>query len=330
MTQYKFTVNKELEVVSIDEQLQKIINRFAGFSSVFRKIDVLAGVIGENAGSVKGVIREGNSCFLKNYETPCLEGVCKSEITIAPIMDEGSEVTGAEVTVSSSPDCEFARLDHESTALISIGKTAASLAHGVRSPLNSIKGAIVFLRGEYGADPLFVEFARIIEEEIDKLDKFVTKFLSCSDLYSDVARIDVNPVIRNMVRVLGMQPNAEKITFRNSYGTVRPINADRLQIEHALINIINNSIESITGEGEITIRTYMNEPGTHTVIEIIDTGMGCNPGKATIKGDSLKTGRGYGLFLTNEIVKNLGGNLEVSGKKMVGTTVKVILPAVEG
>jgi two-component system nitrogen regulation sensor histidine kinase GlnL len=329
MNRFKFIVNKELKILSIDRIFENIIRKFYGSSDGIHYSEIVPGIIEENTDAVKRVIGEGKSFHLNDYIVPCLCGISRSEIYIDPITDEKSEITGAEVTIVVNPDCMFSHLINESRALIDIGKTSAGLAHGVRSPLNAIKGAIVYLQGKYSGDPVFLEFSQIIEEEINKLDRFVTKYLSCSMLYSDITDIDVNALIGKLVKRLTMQPNADNITFGTSYGDIKTINADQLQIEHAILNIINNSIESIKDCGDINVKTYMDKHCSYVTIEISDTGIGYNDKEANyaIKEETLKNGRGYGLFLTNEIVKNLGGSLEITSKKMVGTTVKINIPA---
>jgi len=57
---------------------------------------------------------------------------------------------------------------------------ASSLAHGVRNPLNAIKGAVVYLREKYGHEKTLLEFSTIINDEINRLDNFVSNFLSAA------------------------------------------------------------------------------------------------------------------------------------------------------
>jgi two-component system nitrogen regulation sensor histidine kinase GlnL len=329
MNRFKFIVNKELKILSMDRTFENIMRKYYDSSDGIRYSEIIPGIIEKNADAVNRVIEEGKSFHLNDYAVPCLCGLSRAQITIDPITDEKSGIAVAEVTIVVNPDCMFTHLINESRVLIDIGKTSAGLAHGVRSPLNAIKGAIIYLQGKYSDDPVFAEFSGIIEDEIDKLDKFVTKYLSCSMLYPDMADIDVNTLIGNLIKRLKMQPKANHINFSTIYGDIKTVKADQLQIEHALLNIINNSIESIRDCGDISVMTYMDEHGRRVTIEICDTGIGYNNKEApyAIKEETLKNGRGYGLFLTNEIVKNLGGSLEITSKKMVGTTVKINIPA---
>jgi two-component system nitrogen regulation sensor histidine kinase GlnL len=53
------------------------------------------------------------------------------------------------VNVVFESACPMAEKFQDMQKLIDIGKTASTLAHGVRNPLNAIKGAVVYLRDRY-------------------------------------------------------------------------------------------------------------------------------------------------------------------------------------
>jgi sensor histidine kinase regulating citrate/malate metabolism len=63
-------------------------------------------------------------------------------------------------------------------------------------------------------------------------------------------------------------------------------------------------------------------------IDISDSGHGFEDSGPSnvLKEELIGKGRGFGLFLTHEIVKNLGGHMEIASEKMVGTVVKINIP----
>ena len=54
-----------------------------------------------------------------------------------------------------------------SEKLISMGRLSAGVAHGIRNPLNAMKGAIVYLQRRKSGDPLIEEYAQLILEGIE-------------------------------------------------------------------------------------------------------------------------------------------------------------------
>jgi signal transduction histidine kinase len=101
------------------------------------------------------------------------------------------------------------------------------------------------------------------------------------------------------------------------------------QIEQAILNVINNALEAMHSDGQLTVKTRQEKrSGTDfIVIEIGDTG----PGMAQNIIDRLSlspkdSGRGFGLFITREILQYYGGHLEIKSIKGQGSTVLLYLP----
>ena len=330
MYSYEFAVDKELKICFWDINIAKITGKASAEVLGIPYFLVQPRIIKENTDALEQVLRDGKSVQFRDYQVPCLCGTSKADIHIDPLLSLESEVVGAQVTVAINPDCQLSNKLNESKTLIDIGKASAGLAHGVRSPLNAIKGAIIYLQGKFDSDPTFSEFSRIIEDEINKLDKFVTKFLSNSLSKPEIAEIELNPLLDKIVALLKMQANSVNINFALYEGDILKIKADYSQIEQAILNIINNAIESMHNGGLIVVRTFMSvfDKKDHVTIEISDSGHGFDdsgPSNA-LKEELVGKGRGFGLFLTHEIVKNLGGHMEIASEKMVGTVVKINIP----
>lgn len=87
---------------------------------------------------------------------------------------------------------------------------------------------------------------------------------------------------------------------------VNTVNADPVQMEQVLLNIIKNACESIGGDGKITVRT-VSDPVS---IEIEDNGNGIDPetaGKIFTPFFSTKPdGQGIGLIFVKEVLSNHG------------------------
>jgi nitrogen-specific signal transduction histidine kinase len=61
-------------------------------------------------------------------------------------------------------------------ALMDNVKTASTLAREVCSPLNTIKGAVVYLQENYVDDKNLYEFTRIMEVEISRIEDSISRF----------------------------------------------------------------------------------------------------------------------------------------------------------
>ena len=80
-------------------------------------------------------------CRSEKYHIPCLFAQISADIEIVPLDSAYGNVNEVKVTLFPATTCTVAHKLNQSQQLINIGKIASTLAHGVRNPLNAIKGA---------------------------------------------------------------------------------------------------------------------------------------------------------------------------------------------
>ncbi len=242
----------------------------------------------------------------------------------------------------------YARMK-ERDRLAVLGQMAAGLAHEIKNPLGSIKGAAQLL-SDSPDDPngpaSSQDFVDIIIEEVDRLDRVVGSVLDYArPRKGNPAPVDVNGVIQRTVQIL--QPSCNdntsiEIELDDDLASVR---IDAEQLRQVLMNLVQNAVQAM-GErgGEVTVSTRMRrdcprgirEPGKKPRphwIEILvkDTGPG-------ISADALNSlfvpffstkarGTGLGLAISQRIAQEAGGVIEVASEEGVGTAFMVVLPA---
>ena len=165
------------------------------------------------------------------------------------------------VIVRPHAPCAAARKLGEAQRLIDIGKIASTLAHGVRNPLNAIKGAVVYLRGKYAHEAPLIEFTRIMEEEISRLEGFISRFLSSSISTAESADVDVNSLLRRIEVFTAYQLFNRSITPVFELADVPPIRVNEFHLEQAVLNVVNNAIEAMKAGGRLTVDDLSRVPG---------------------------------------------------------------------
>jgi two-component system, NtrC family, nitrogen regulation sensor histidine kinase GlnL len=218
----------------------------------------------------------------------------------------------------------------ETQRLVDMGKMAATLAHGVRSPLNAIKGGVVYIKDKLREKEL-VQFINIIEDEISRLDSFIAKFLS--SFMSDGAplRIDMNSILERIEKLISPQAKCQKIRTSFEYGRIFPVMVNPFQLEQAILNVINNAIEAMPSGGTLEVKTGTVDLSGRdfSFIRISDTGKGIAEEKkwdgSSETGIPVQRGKGLGLLITREIIRSCGGNFEIKSRKS-GTQVTFFLP----
>ncbi len=289
---------------------------------------ILPRIMDDDRDALSAVLSDKRSLHIKGYSFNCLHDRVKADISIEPVRINDGMVEEIRVDISSYSFCSMARKLQNSQRLIDIGKIASTLAHGVRNPLNAIKGSVVYLRGKYSDEPTLIEFTRIMEEEITRLDNFISKFLSTSVSVAGLSESDVNVLLKKVEVYTSLQTQARDITATYEYGDVPMAAIDSFQLEQAVLNVINNAIEAMGPGGHLLVRTATRRVlgNEYVLIEVSDTGPGMvDSGESDVTPE--KRGRGFGLFITREILQYYGGFLEIESKKGAGTTVGLYLRA---
>ncbi|MGZ3429873.1 MAG: ATP-binding protein, partial [Polyangia bacterium] len=249
----------------------------------------------------------------------------------------------------------------ERDRLAALGEMAAGLAHEIRNPLGAIKGAAQLLTppsgdaatGDgHGVPPEAREFLGIIVEEANRLNRVVSQFLDYARPYrGEPQPLDVNEVVRKTAPLVTPPPLPEpNTTDVGAEATPKPpvevhlqladelprARADAEQLRPGFLNRAINAVQAMPSGGKLTISTALRKPGRRAMsmleVRFRDTGVG-------IPAQELKNlfipfyttkdkGTGLGLPISQRIIENHGGTIEVRSRVGVGSTFTVVLPVV--
>ncbi len=325
-----FVTDSELSIVLWDGDIERLTRKPASLVIGKKYYEAFPRILNGNGDAIEKVLRRKKPLTLKNYCFPCLFGEIQANVTIRPAVTSDGSMS-ARVTVVPDSNCSVARDLLRSQQLIDIGKNASALAHGVRNPLNAIKGAVVYLSEKYAKEAALLEFLEIMQEEIGRLDSFISKFLSASLSDADRKMTDVNALLKRLEVFTSLQAQSRGVKAVYEYGDVPSIMINAFQIEQAVLNVINNSLEAMQSGGRLTVKTYQKKSSNRDllVIEISDTGPGISDSRIESLAAPSQTGqgRGFGLFITREILQYYGGHLEITSRKGRGTVIRLSLPA---
>lgn len=326
---YTFYTDNRLRINFWGEKIAELTGRSPSTVLGKKYYEVLPRIFADNKDAISMVLRKNKALTIKGYSFSCLSDHIKADIRINPEKEGTSKVKKVKVDIYHCSTCSLAKKLQNSQRLIDIGRVASTFAHGVRNPLNAIKGAVVYIREKYANEPTLIEFTNIMAEEISRLDNFIARFLSTSITEAGLSETDINSLLRKIEVVTSLQAHASNITSIYKYGNIPSIMINSFQLEQAILNVLNNAIEAMPSGGQLTVKT---QPEKHSgidvaSIEISDTGPGMAEGRMHKMSVPLKgKGKGFGLFITREILQYYGGNLEIKSKKGSGTTVRLYLP----
>jgi two-component system nitrogen regulation sensor histidine kinase GlnL len=323
-----FCVDRDLHVTLWGKGISEFTGR-PSLDALGRKYyEVFPRLVIRDKDAVRTVFDERERVSLKEYALNCFSSQIRADFTLSPVGRGNGPVKEVEIAIDPRSSCAVDMQLRNSQWLIDIGKMATTLAHGVRNPLNAIKGAVTFLRERYAEEETLTEFTEIIEEEISRLDHFISKFLSTSISDLDFAETDVNTMMKKIEIVTALQSRASGIDVSFDYGDVPVVRMSAFHLEQAVLSVINNAIEAMPSGGRLSVRTLLTKrlDRDYLLIEIVDNGPGMVEGKmAHPEPGEPSEGKGFGLFITREILRYLGGHLELKSRQGEGTQVSLFL-----
>ncbi|GBE36850.1 sensor protein ZraS [bacterium BMS3Bbin07] len=323
---YSFCTDDRLCINSWGNEITEVTGMPSSAVLGMKYYEVLPRILADDRDALSVALADKTPMNLKGYSFNCLHDRVKADVRIDPVRVSSGKVDELRIEIRPYSACSMARKLQNSQRLIDIGKIASTLAHGVRNPLNAIKGSVVYLREKYSNEQTLIEFTRIMEEEITRLDNFISKFLSTSISVAGLSESDVNALLKKIEIYTSLQTHANDISADYEYGDIPLVAIDSFQLEQAVLNVINNAIEAMGAGGHLSVKTMTQKVSDNdfVLIEISDTGPGmADNGLGDISPET--RGRGFGLFITREILQYYGGFLEIKSKKGAGTTVRLYL-----
>ncbi len=226
---------------------------------------------------------------------------------------------------------------HRAERHSSLARLAAGVAHEIRNPLNAISMAAQRLQRDYAPPEESAnrqEFERItfiVRDEIKRLNGIIEDFLSLSQ--TDRMELLPHPVVELVERVLFLvRDEAQARGIRIEGHWTEPtagVLMNTRKMEQALLNVVRNAMDSISGEGSIVVN--VDGSGKNRVsIRVEDSGTGIEHEELGRIFDPFYTtkqnGTGIGLCIANEIVVAHGGEILVHSEPGRGTIFNILLP----
>ncbi|HVZ02109.1 MAG TPA: sensor histidine kinase KdpD [Dongiaceae bacterium] len=207
----------------------------------------------------------------------------------------------------------------------------SSISHDLRTPLTSILGSATTLRQQDARldEAARAELLSTIEQEADRLDRFVADLLNMTRLEAGALEtksdwIDVSDLLDSAIRRFAREPKAGMLR-RKLPGSLPLIKADFVLLENVLVNLIDNALKHAAGATLIEVAA---RPAGHR-LEIAVTDDGAGIAAAALphlfdkfysgdRSDSGRAGAGLGLSICKGLVEAMGGTIAVASPTETG------------
>ncbi len=213
--------------------------------------------------------------------------------------------------------------------LRALGRLSHGLVHEIRNPLNVISVNVQYLDRTIPDDSVEKKFTRPALEGVKAIEKVIRETMNFAQpqtpAKTDISLGGILTEIAALART-SLQKSNIKLAIENTESN-DAILADRSQILHAILNIVENSIEAMPNGGKLAFKLGGSTDEQELVLSISDTGAGMDEDVAKLAAEPFYTTKegatGMGLSISNRLFELNDAGLNFESKPGAGTVVTI-------
>jgi two-component system, NtrC family, sensor kinase len=224
--------------------------------------------------------------------------------------------------------------------MAAMGQTIAMLSHHIKNILQGIRGGsyLIDMGLKDHQEDLVRKGWNIVEKNQGRIYHLVMDMLTFSkERQPALESADVNETVAEVCELMQARAEECKVAFRyDPSDDLPPTTFDREGIHRAVLNIVINALDACEGReaAAVTVRTGYDPQEDTLHVEIQDNGPGIPPDQlpnifnlfASTKGTR---GTGLGLAVSQKIIREHSGRIEVQSEPGEGSRFTLIWPRFE-
>ncbi len=215
------------------------------------------------------------------------------------------------------------------------GQLAASLAHEIGTPLNSISGHVQLLARRKSNDESTARRLLVIEKQVENIVRTVRQLLSWTHKYDlRLEQVDLQQILKDTVLLSSPVLESRKIQVQMVMAKDCPkIYGDSGYLHQVFLNLINNSSDAMPRGGRLRINLRGPSPEEPSSVEVVVADTGTGMARETLAHifdpmfttKQIGTGAGLGLAICEQIVRQHAGTIRAESAPGCGSTFTVRL-----
>lgn len=232
---------------------------------------------------------------------------------------------------------QAARMRHAQSLAV-VGQVAGSFAHEIGSPLNTILGWSRLSAADEALSPAVRRQFETIATQSERVARIVERLLAVArPAKEQIVAVDLADVVREVTTFLAPDLRVRRVELRVLVTeALPPITTTRDRMTQVVMNLCVNAIQAQPGGGTLVISLASDEGEAEAAprlrLEVADAGPGIPEDFRarifepfyTTKED--RGGTGLGLPIVADVLRELGGKIEVEHAPEGGALFRVLLP----
>jgi len=219
------------------------------------------------------------------------------------------------------------------------GRLAASIAHEINNPLESVTNLLYLIGTCSNLDEAKI-YAATATDELARVSEIAIHTLKFFRQLGKPTSVYLTELVDSALVLYQARLVSARVTVQKDFRACPPITAMAGELRQVIVNMVGNALDAMRGGGTLNIRIdhgreYSNGSRPGMRLTIGDSGSGISPEiKSRLfepfvssKGE---TGTGLGLWVSSEIIRKHGGTIRFkssSSPPATGTVFSIFLPA---
>ncbi|MFI5116629.1 MAG: CHASE3 domain-containing protein [Terriglobales bacterium] len=262
------------------------------------------------------------------------------ELTGSPILNDRGQLVGIvlvfrDITRRRQTDHTLRSSEH----LASAGRLAATIAHEIRNPLDTVSNLIYLLRHEPPSSMAASQYLDLASEELARMAQITGQLLTFHREAHAPVEVDLAHALQSVLVLFAPQIRKAHIEVEQRFEAAPPVRGFPGELRQVFSNFISNALDAMPNGGKLILHLresrLTSDPARRGVrITILDTGAGIPAGVRknlfapffTTKGEK---GTGLGLWVSRGIIEKHEGTIHLASRRRAGksgTAFSVFLP----
>lgn len=213
--------------------------------------------------------------------------------------------------------------------LRALGRLSNGLVHEIRNPLNVISVNLQYLDRTLEEGSIEKKFTQSALAGVNAIEKVIRETMNFARPQTPTkSQFRLGPLLSEISGLSKTSFQRMKIHHTIERGeSDDTVFADRSQVLHALLNIVENAIDAMPSGGKLVFRLEDSQDGEEAVLHVSDSGIGMDEevAKAALEPffTTKEASSGMGLSISNRLFELNDAHLAIESKTGSGTTVTI-------